>query len=226
MHKQGEEEGPNVRQNALLCGMVLLIGFDENLDFPGPAWDTVERVSSRSGVSTQQIASAQFVFDLDESSDWRVYAAYHTPVFVEATLHPLQGRVPEEGLFLGVCGWPGFLSRPQLEVSVRPNQYEQAQEVLRPLGIPVLFVPDQAGLVTPRILATIINEAYHVWGEGLATAADIDIAMKLGTNYPHGPLEWAQKIGTQRILALLEALAKEDPARYQPAARLWEEAGF
>jgi 3-hydroxybutyryl-CoA dehydrogenase len=58
----------------------------------------------------------------------------------------------------------------------------------------------------PRTIAMIINEAYFALGEKLASAEDIDLAMKNGVNYPMGPIEWGQKIGLHNIAQLLEEL--------------------
>ena len=58
-------------------------------------------------------------------------------------------------------------------------------------GCETARVRDDAGLVLSRILCLIVNEAASMLMEGAATARDIDTAMRLGTNYPHGPLEWA-----------------------------------
>ncbi|RJP35652.1 MAG: 3-hydroxyacyl-CoA dehydrogenase [Phycisphaerales bacterium] len=72
-----------------------------------------------------------------------------------------------------------------------------------------------------RVLATIINEAALAFDDGVATSDDIDAAMKLGTNYPHGPLEWADAIGFDACLAVLEALnATCDDGRFAPARLL------
>ena len=57
-----------------------------------------------------------------------------------------------------------------------------------------------------RVLVGIINEAMWTASEGVASPKDIDTAMKLGTNYPLGPLEWADKIGTEKVHALLIAM--------------------
>ena len=57
-----------------------------------------------------------------------------------------------------------------------------------------------------RILAAIINEAVQLLDEGVATRQDIDTAMRLGTNYPHGPLEWADRIGLANCRATLAAV--------------------
>ena len=57
-----------------------------------------------------------------------------------------------------------------------------------------------------RVLGGIINEAMWAVTEEVASQKDIDTAMKLGTNYPHGPLEWAGKIGLKKVQQLLAAL--------------------
>jgi 3-hydroxybutyryl-CoA dehydrogenase len=57
-----------------------------------------------------------------------------------------------------------------------------------------------------RILGGIMNEAMWATTEHVASAEDIDTAMKMGTNYPQGPLEWAEKIGIEKVQCLLAAL--------------------
>ena len=52
----------------------------------------------------------------------------------------------------------------------------------------------------------IINEAFIALREGVSTKEEINTAMKLGTNYPYGPFEWAGKIGIERVNALLDKL--------------------
>ncbi len=82
--------------------------------------------------------------------------------------------------------------------------------------------------IFPRTIAMVINEAVFALQEGVATAADIDMAMKLGTNYPKGPLAWCDEIGAYAICAILEALQVEYGAeRYRIASllRLKAEAG-
>jgi hypothetical protein len=75
--------------------------------------------------------------------------------------------------------------------------------------------------VFPRALTMIINEAAFALQESVASAADIDQAMKLGTNYPKGPLAWCDEIGAEAIVATLDALAKEFGGdRYRVASRL------
>jgi len=106
----------------------------------------------------------------------------------------------------GIAGDPTFLERPILEVSVHHDNKADANELFSQLGLDATLVDDRVGLVTPRIIAMIINEAYYTVMEGTATKEDIDIGMKLGTNYPMGPFEWALSWGIANIYELLEAL--------------------
>jgi 3-hydroxybutyryl-CoA dehydrogenase len=69
-----------------------------------------------------------------------------------------------------------------------------------------------------RVLAAIVNEAALALDSGVATREDIDIAMKLGTNYPRGPLEWAELIGRHTTASLLRAMnGQVDDGRFRPA---------
>ena len=102
-----------------------------------------------------------------------------------------------------------------------PGALEQAGDLFRRVGLEPVVVPDGPGLVFPRILCMIINEAAFALMEGVASAEDIDTAMKLGTNYPLGPLEWADRIGLDQVLAVLEGLHGEyGDDRYRPAPLL------
>jgi 3-hydroxybutyryl-CoA dehydrogenase len=89
-------------------------------------------------------------------------------------------------------------------------------------------IGDAVAGIFPRTLAMIINEAAFAVMEGVATAADIDTSMKLGTNYPKGPLAWCDEIGAYVIVAILEALQVEyghDRYKIAPLLRLTAEAG-
>jgi 3-hydroxybutyryl-CoA dehydrogenase len=82
-------------------------------------------------------------------------------------------------------------------------------------------ISDCVAGVFPRALAMIINEAAFALQESVASAADIDQAMKLGTNYPKGPLAWCDEIGASAIVATLDALAREYGGdRYRVASKL------
>lgn len=97
----------------------------------------------------------------------------------------------------------------------------QVKVFIETLGKEVAVVEDEVGLVFPRILSLIINEAVFTVMEGTATAGDIDVAMKKGTNYPYGPLEWADRIGLDEIYAIIRGLHRDlAEERYRPAPLL------
>ena len=86
---------------------------------------------------------------------------------------------------------------PALQTS--PANMARAAAFWRNLGFEPVTVADGPGLVRARVVCCLINEAISALMEGVATAEDIDKAMKLGTNYPLGPLEWADKIGLDTV---------------------------
>jgi 3-hydroxybutyryl-CoA dehydrogenase len=97
----------------------------------------------------------------------------------------------------------------------------QAEQFFQSLGKETVRVKDAAGLTFPRILSLIINEAVRSLEEGVATAEEIDVAMRLGVNYPQGPLRWADQIGLDEVVAVLEGLQGETgDDRYRPAPLL------
>ena len=70
------------------------------------------------------------------------------------------------------------------------------------------MLDDLPGLLVARTAAMLVNEAADVVGRKVASAADVDTAMRLGVGYPIGPLEWGDRIGAARIVAVLDNLAK------------------
>lgn len=94
---------------------------------------------------------------------------------------------------------------------------KNAENFFSNAGLSSSIVPDRIGLIFPRIVSMIINEAAQVYSEQIAAKEDIDTAMRLGTNYPYGPLEWADKIGIELIYEILSALQRDfGEDRYRP----------
>ena len=110
----------------------------------------------------------------------------------------------------GVNALPTFINKPLWETSlVFEKDAAKVEETLGKLGIKIKKVADRVGMITPRVILMIINEAFYTVQEGTATKKDIDSAMKLGTNYPHGPFEWADKIGINNVYQTLLALGQD-----------------
>ncbi|OQP67903.1 3-hydroxyacyl-CoA dehydrogenase family protein [Niastella populi] len=127
--------------------------------------------------------------------------------------------------FIRINAWPGMLQRTVMEVALPAAVDETGmKDIFNRLQWNYVVVPDIAGMITARVLATIINEAYYTLGAQVSTREEIDIAMKLGTGYPYGPFEWSAKIGLTHIYELLTELSNEDK-RYTPAPLLIQEAG-
>jgi 3-hydroxybutyryl-CoA dehydrogenase len=98
---------------------------------------------------------------------------------------------------------------------------ERAEQFFGALGFPTAWVADAPGLVLGRILAQVINECAFAVGESVGTPDDVDAGMKLGLNYPIGPLEWADVTSLDHIVMILDGLYEEyREERYRTAPLL------
>lgn len=140
------------------------------------------------------------------------------PLFINAVNYTLQELPPN---CIRINGWNGFLKNSIWEIVTQDEAY--VKEVITKLGWSYTVVPDVVGLITPRVISMIINEAYFALEQQVASVEDINVAMKLGTNYPYGPFEWANIIGLENINYLLEKLAIENK-RYTPCSLLTKQA--
>ncbi len=128
--------------------------------------------------------------------------------------------------FIGFNGLPGFFPLgTSVEVApprgAHPEALAMAKRFFRTLGFEVELIEDRPGYVLPRIISMIINEAAFCVMEGVAEPEAIDTAMKLGTNYPRGPLAWADEIGIDVVTTILIMLESEyRQERYRPCQLL------
>jgi 3-hydroxybutyryl-CoA dehydrogenase len=95
-----------------------------------------------------------------------------------------------------------------------------AVEVGRRMGKEVVVIRESPGFVTSRINAMIGNEAFYMLQEGIASAEDIDKALKLGLNHPMGPFELVDLVGLDTRLHILEYLHKTLGEKFRPAPLL------
>ena len=95
-----------------------------------------------------------------------------------------------------------------------------AVEVGRRMGKEVVVIKESPGFITSRINAMIGNEAFYMLQEGIASAADIDKALKLGLNHPMGPFEMIDLVGLDTRLNILEYLHKSLGEKFRPAPLL------
>ncbi|NBV37655.1 MAG: 3-hydroxyacyl-CoA dehydrogenase [Bacteroidetes bacterium] len=135
-------------------------------------------------------------------------------------------QVPENWKGIGINALPTFIERNTLECT---NPYSIAETALRELAdllgySNVEVVGSRVGLVTPRVICMIINEAFYTVQEGTANREDINQAMRLGTNYPKGPFEWCEAMGLQNVYEVLEAMYNDTKdERYKICSLLKQE---
>jgi 3-hydroxybutyryl-CoA dehydrogenase len=157
-------------------------------------------------------------FTPDEVRIHRLSRLLPAPVMINSVVHTLE----EIGQpFIRINAWPGMLKRNIHELAMMAPIPDTVQELYKQSDLSYRIVSDVAGMVTGRILAMIINEAYYTLQEDVSTKEEIDTAMRLGTNYPFGPFEWSEYIGLENIYDLLNKLSRGDN-RYMPAAAMKE----
>ncbi len=159
-------------------------------------------------------------FDLSFDEKMPVFIQTTKPVFVNAVVSTLD-QLPLN--YIRINAWAGLLERPLIEIAAAEINKPIAEKVMAILNWKFLFVPDVPGMVAVRIISMIINEAYYALGDKVSSKDEIDIAMKLGTNYAYGPFEWGEKIGLEKIFFLLHKLGELDQ-RYAIAPLLQKEA--
>lgn len=126
---------------------------------------------------------------------------------------------------VGVSMLPPLSESKFAELMATPHTSSEAlshaEEFFEGLGIGHAQVGDSPGGVLGRTVCCLVNEAALALQERIASAEEIDQAMRLGLNYPNGPLTWGDRIGLDRVLAVMEGLYAEfKEERYRPAPLL------
>jgi len=101
-----------------------------------------------------------------------------------------------------------------------PETMAAIEEVSRRMGKETVLVRESPGFITTRVNASIGNEAFYMLMEGVATARDIDKALKLGLNHPMGPFELVDLVGLDTRLSILEYLHRSMGEKYRPCPLL------
>jgi 3-hydroxybutyryl-CoA dehydrogenase len=171
------------------------------------------------GDEEEDFGDYDVIFDLnldDDPSNLSIYANLKdVPVFVNAVKLTLNEMVYATGSkircqLFGINALPTFLSQTTWEISLyRKFLMPELSALMKKIKLDFLPVEDRIGLVKPRIIFMIINEACYTLQEGTASIADIDTSMKLGTNYPYGPFEWCDRIGITSVFESLASLYED-----------------
>jgi len=124
---------------------------------------------------------------------------------------------------IGFSALPTLIEKSVVEVAPTVFSPKETMEVVarffQSIGKEIEIVQDRVGMVMPRILCQVINESLFALMEEVAAPQEIDSAMRLGANYPMGPIEWADKVGVRQVYAVLSALQgdlNEDRYRVAP----------
>ena len=159
-------------------------------------------------VATVADAYFDFLYENDRERNAQYEMRKDFPFFVNC-VERRSASIPS--YLVRINGWNSFFEREWTEVvTVNQQQEEVTARVFGALQWKYKLVNDLPGMISARIVASIINEAYYTLGDAISTKEEIDIAMKLGTNYPFGPFEWADKIGLKNVYKLLSAMHQED----------------
>lgn len=192
---------------------LMICANDEGFAAISSAHEQVEwiRVIDPSQFTAEPMADGYF--NLMPNAAHADYAGLQQPVFINSVADT---TLSAENI-IRFNGWNGFIEKENWEMAGTLSH--KTVEILAAIHKTPIATQNTPGFISARTIAMVVNEAYFALGDDISSEADINTAMKLGTNYPFGPFEWAEKIGLQNIYELLQTLASTDP-RYECAPAL------
>ncbi|MEO6693989.1 MAG: 3-hydroxyacyl-CoA dehydrogenase family protein [Ignavibacteria bacterium] len=198
---------------------VFLIGDNEPL-----MAELSELLKNKFDIADELDESVEFIFELTNSNKEIKFNILNfiddknskgilisSSLCITALEQSANSRFPERIIGAGI--YPTFSKAKAIELSktnlTSPENFERSKKLFEDLEKEVFIVKDRIGMISMRIISMIINEAYLVLQEGTSNKEDIDTAMKLGTNYPFGPIDWSEKIGIEIIYNILRSMLDE-----------------
>ena len=194
---------------------IVVLAEEGVFDFLQTIGDTIKWTFTHTTTSFFSHKNADAYFDLRENAN-EDYNGITKPIFINCMVATLAENNYNKNV-VRINAWAGFIEKDLWEIAGEVSS--EAADVLQHLNKKFITVQDAPGFVSARIIAMIINEAYHAKDEQVSTEVEIDIAMKLGTNYPYGPFEWCNKIGIHQVYTLLQKLSLTDK-RFLPSEGL------
>jgi len=198
---------------------IYVVGAENRIEELKQKLSTLEISKITAGPAYGANTDFDIIIDLnfDDSDDNLQYYAEleNSLVIVSAVKKQLRAAVsksskPIKCKLAGLNAFPTFINRALWEMSFLNEADENfVLAKLNEINIQAKKVEDRVGMVTPRIILMIINEAFYTVQEGTAEKSNIDSAMKLGTNYPMGPFEWTDKIGIKDVYEGLKAIRED-----------------
>ena len=195
---------------------IFIIGDDESL-----ISELSEMLKENYDIADELSEDVEFVFELtnfnrevkfnilnfiDEKNSKAIVIS--SSLCITALEQSVNSKYPER--ITGVSLYPTFSEAKGIEIAktnlTSEKNFEKVKALFEGLGKEVHSVADRPGMVSMRIITMIINEAYLVLQEGTSNKDDIDTAMKLGTNYPFGPIEWSERIGIELVYNILKSM--------------------
>jgi len=171
------------------------------------------------GLASEGLTNFDLIFDVnfdDNPHNIKYYAGLNGKwVIVSAVKRSLDDAVNEWGdniqcRLVGMNLLPTFIKREKQEISLyNKEDKKELDAMLQNINWNPIIVQDRVGMVTPRVVLMIINEACYTVQEGTASIDNIDTGMKLGTNYPGGPFQWADEIGIKEVYETLLAIYED-----------------